>query len=96
MRHADLSVRQAAEGCRSLRRLAARAIDPVEKLQLNHIARRWLKLAQVVEVAPEKGRAEAEDGVSSFSICETMARKKSPTRALVPLGPHLRAGRAGG
>ena len=44
MPHADLSFREAAEQCR---RLAALTTDPVEKLELQHLAEVWLKLAQL-------------------------------------------------
>jgi hypothetical protein len=44
MPHADRKFREAAERCR---RLAALAADPVDKLELQHLADVWLKLAQL-------------------------------------------------
>ena len=47
MPHADMSFREAAEQCR---RLAALATDPVEKLELQHLADVWLRLAQLADL----------------------------------------------
>lgn len=52
---AELSFHAAAEECR---RLAAKAIDPIERQQLHRAADQWLKLAQFAFVAPEGSTEE--------------------------------------
>ena len=47
MPHADMNLREVAEKCR---RLAALATDPVEKLELQHLADVWLGLAQLADL----------------------------------------------